>query len=169
MRIGNKIRWLLFIAVVISAIFPTIFAAGQTIRKDLVIRFAAGSYPYNVKIKQNNIFYLEIENIGNQALSNIRLSANAPEGWFVEINPPIISYLSTGSVQTVDANVKPAINSDKKEYQLTFIAEGDGIRKVMTTWVRVEDSQSMWLWIGIGIGVIVIAGFIFVFLKLGKQ
>lgn len=169
MKIGVKMRWLLFMAVIGAAIFPTVFAAGQTDRKDLVIRFAAGSYPYNVKIQQDNIFYLEIENIGNQAIASIRLSANAPEGWLVEINPPVISYLSTGSVQTVDANVKPDPTADKKEYQLTFIAEGDGIRKVMTTWVRVEDSQSMWLWIGIGIGVIVIAGFIFVFLKLGKQ
>ena len=87
----------------------------------------------------------------------------------VEINPDTISYLATGRVQTLDANVNPPATASKRDYQITFIAEGDGIRRVMTTWVRVENSSSIWPWVGVGIGILAVAGFIFIFLRLGRK
>jgi uncharacterized membrane protein len=65
--------------------------------------------------------------------------------------------------------VRPARAASKRDYQLAIVAEGDGIRRVMTVYVRVRDSNSMWLWIGIGLGVVVIAGFVFIFLRTGRQ
>ncbi len=169
MKIGSKILQFLFIIVMLTAILWPAYVMGQTEKKDLTIRFSPGSYPYNITIGQDNIFYLEIENTGTQGISNIRLYANAPEGWVVEIRPETISYLAVGGVQPFDANIKPAATASKRDYQITFVAEGEGIRRVMTTWVRVENSLSLWLWVGIGIGVIVVAGFIIVFLRLGRQ
>jgi uncharacterized membrane protein len=169
MNIANKIRWLLFVVIVVAAILSPAYAVAQAEKKDLIIRFPPNSYPYNVKIGQDNIFYLEIENTGTQAITNVRLYANAPESWAIEITPKTISYLAAGSVQTIDANVKPAATASKRDYQISFVAEGDGIRRVMTTWVRAEDSSSLWLWVGVGIGIIVIAGFVFVFLRMGRQ
>jgi uncharacterized membrane protein len=169
MKIVNKVRLFLFVVIVVAAIVSPLYTVGQTQEKDLIIRFSPGSYPYNVKIGQDNIFYLEVENTGTQAITNIRLYANTPEGWVIEIKPKTISYLAAGSMQTIDANVKPVATASKRGYQIAFVAEGDGIRRVMTIRVKVEDSSSLWLWVGVGIGVIVITGFILVFLRMGRQ
>ncbi len=169
MKILRKVHWLLLVSTVVAALLWPAYAMGQTEKKDLIIRFSSGSYPYNIRVGQDNIFYLEIENTGTQDITNIRLHANVPEGWVVEMKPETVSLLAAGRVQTVDANVKPAATANKRDYQITFIAEGDGTRGVMTTWVRVENSSSAWLWVGIGIGIIVVAGFIIVFLRIGKQ
>lgn len=167
MRI-TKTYWLLVLAVLMALLLPGSVSA-QTEKKDMIIRFSPGSHPYEVKIGQDNIFYLEVENSGNVAINNISLSANNPEDWSVQINPMTIGSLSPGAIQTIDANVRPTSTASKGDYQVTVIAEGDGIRRAMTVYVRVQDSNSMWLWIGIGLGVIVIAGFVFVFLRMGRQ
>jgi len=166
---GSKILWFLLIVVVMAAILLPDGATAQTEKKDLVIRFSPGSYPYHVSIRQDNIFYLEIENIGTQNITNIRLYANAPEGWLVDINPATLSNLAAGRVQTLNASVRPPATANKRDYQITFVAEGDEIRRVMTTWVRVEGASSVWLWVGIGIGIVVIVGFILIFLRMGRQ
>ena len=167
MRI-TKTYWLLVIAVLMALLLPGTVSA-QAEKKDMVIRFSPGSYPYEVRIGQGNIFYLEIENTGNVPINNIRLSTDKPEGWSVQLNPMTIGNLAAGSIQTVNADVKPASTATRRDYQLAFVAEGDGIRRVMTAYVRVQDSTTIWLWIGIGLGVIVIAGFIFVFWRMGRR
>ncbi len=164
----KRIYWLLVLVALISILFPA-GALGQVEKKDLVIRFSPGSYPYEVRVGQDNIFYLEVENTGNVAINNITLSADKPEDWTVQVTPMTISSLSPGAIQTIDANVRPASTASKRDYQVTVIAEGDGIRRVMTVYVRVQDSNSLWLWIGIGLGVIVIAGFVVIFLRMGRK
>lgn len=167
MRITKK-YWLLVLTVLMALFLPG-SASAQAEKKDMVIRFSPGSYPYEVRVGKDNIFYLEVENTGNVSINNITLSANSPEGWSVQINPMTIGSLSPGAIQTIDANVRPSKMSSRRDEQVTVIAEGDGIRRVMTVYVRVRDSNSMWLWIGIGLGVIVIAGFVFIFLRMGRQ
>ena len=163
-----RLYWLLVLAALIVILFPASTLA-QTEKKDLVIRFSPGSYPYEVRVGKDNIFYLEVENTGNVVISNIRLSVDKPEGWTVQVTPMTLASLGPGAMQTADANVRPASAASKRDYQLAIVAEGDGIRRVMTVYVRVRDSNSMWLWIGIGLGVVVIAGFVFIFLRMGRQ
>ena len=171
MKIGSKIYWLLLIIMFAAVILCPGYVLGQTEQKDrdLVIRFSPGSYPYNVRIGEDNLFYLEIENTGIQDITNIRLYANTPEGWVVEINPETVSLLPAGRIQTISANVQPAATASKRDYQITFVAEGDEIQRVLTAWVRVENSEPVWLWVGFGLGVIVIAGFVFVFMRIGRK
>ena len=163
-----KVYWLLVLVTLIAILFPA-GALAQVEKKDLVIRFSPGSYPYEVRVGQDNIFYLEVENTGNVTINNIRLSANQPEGWSVQITPMTIGSLSPSAIQTFDANVRPASTASKRDYQIAIVAEGDGIRRVMTIYVRVRDSNSMWLWIGIGLGLLVVAGAVFIFLRFGRQ
>ena len=169
MNIVNKVRWFLFVVIVVTAILWPVHAVAQTEKKDFVIRLSGGSYPYNVRVGQDNVFYLEVENTGSQAVTNIRLYANTPEGWVIEMNPETIGYLAVGSMQVIEANIEPTAMANRRDYQITFVAESDEIRRVMTTWVRVEDSSLLWLWVGFGIGIVVIAGFVFVFLRMGRQ
>lgn len=175
MNIGRKLHFLALAVIVLTAVFwPSVALAqpaqpAQPGKDGLIIRFSPNSYPYNVRVGEDNVFYLEIENGGNQDITNIRLYGNAPAGWVIEIVPETISLLAAGSVRTIDANLKTATKASKGDYQISFIAEGDGIRRVMTTWVRVERSSSVWLWVGIGIGIAVVAGFILVFLRTRRQ
>jgi len=76
MRI-KRLYLVLVLVTLMAIVFPA-SALGQVEKKDLVIRFSPGSYPYEVKIGQDNIFYLEIENTGNVAINNIMLSRTRP-------------------------------------------------------------------------------------------
>lgn len=168
MRIRRIVHWLVLIVVLAMAFLSPSYAIAQE-EKSLVIRFSPGSYLDRVETGKDNIFYLEVENFSNKAINNIRLLADAPEGWLIEFNPVNIDNLAPGSVAAIDVNVKPSRTASKRNNRLTFIAEGDGIRRVMTIWVWVENGTSVWLWVGLAIAVAVIAGFVFIFLRIGRQ
>jgi uncharacterized membrane protein len=165
----SRVVWFLFTVAVVAGLFSPSYAVAQTEKKDLVIRFSSGSYLDRVEPDKDNPLYLEIENLGNRAITNIRLLADAPEGWLVEFNPVTIDNLAPGSVVPIDVNVKPSRTATKRDNRINFIAEGDGIRRVMTIWLRVENGPSVWLWVGLAIAVAVIAGFVFIFLRIGRQ
>jgi len=167
MKKSLRIIWILFALVVITALISTSAMAQE--RRDLVIRFSPGSYLDRVEPGKDNRLYLEIENFGNRPVTNIRLSADAPAGWLVELEPSTIASLSPGSVVPIDVNVRPAGGSDRRDNRINFIAEGDDIRRVMTIWVRVENGPSVWLWVGVALAVAVIAGFVLIFLRIGRQ
>ena len=169
MRSKHRIVWFLLTIVLAMAFLSPSYAVAQQERKDLVIRFSSGSYLDRVELGKDNIFYLDVENFSNKAISNIRLLADAPEGWLIEFNPVTIDNLAPGSVVAIDVNVNPSRTATKRNNRLTFIAEGDGIRRVMTIWVWVENGPSVWLWVGLAIAVAVIAGFVFIFLRIGRQ
>jgi uncharacterized membrane protein len=169
MRSKHRIVWFLLTIVLAMAFLSPSYAVAQQERKDLVIRFSSGSYLDRVEPDKDNPLYLEIENLGNRAVTNIRLLADAPEGWLVEFNPVTIDNLAPGSVVPINVNVKPSCTATKRDNRINFIAEGDGIRRVMTIWVRVENGPSVWLWVGLAIAVAVIAGFVFIFLRIGRQ
>jgi len=165
MRSKWRILWFVVAVMVIIGLVPSPAFA----QEDLVIRFSPGSYLDRVEPGKDNPLYLEIENLGNRAITNIRLLADAPEGWLVEFNPVTINNLVPRSVVAIDVNVKPSRTATKRDNRINFIAEGDGIRRVMTIWVRVENGPSVWLWVGLAIAVAVIAGFVFIFLRIGRQ
>ena len=169
MRSRRIVHWLVLVIVLAMAFLSPSYAVAQQERKDLVIRFSSGSYLDRVEPDKDNPLYLEIKNLGNRAITNIRLLADAPEGWLVEFNPVTIDNLAPGSVVPIDVNVKPSRTATKRDNRINFIAEGDGIRRVMTIWVRVENGPSVWLWVGLAIAVAVIAGFVFIFLRIGRQ
>lgn len=175
MNVVSKVRWLILVVIVVTAVlWPGVALAQpsmppQPARDGLVIRFSPNSYPYLVNAGEDNVFYLEVENDSTQDIANIRLHADAPRGWMIEIAPENMGLLAPGKVRTFDATVRPPARADKGNYQITFVAEGEGKRGVLTTSVRVERSSSVWLWVGIGIGIAVVAGFILVFLRTRRQ
>ncbi len=136
----------------------------------LLLRNSQHDYYYNNEATagQDNKFFLEVRNTGTKSITNIRLSAEEPEGWIIEFKPAEISYLSSGSVETVDVNIKPVSKAIKEGYQVTFIAEANEIRKGQSFWVTVKPAQ-FWIWIWIVAGVVVVAGFVFIFLRFGRQ
>lgn len=164
----RRIHFLILIIVtfVLISLPSSIMAQAE---RDLVIRYSPGSYLDRVEPGKDNRLYLEVENFGTRAITNIRLSADAPEGWLVELDPTTIASLSPGSIVPIDVNVRPPGGSDRRDNRINFVAEGDGIRRVMTIWVRVENGTSVWMWVGLVLAVAVITGFILIFLRIGRQ
>jgi len=170
MRADIKLLWLSpLIAVLIMLIVPSGILLAQEAKIDLSLRMLSGYYYKEVTPGEDSTLYIEIRNNGDKEITNIRFDSDKPEGWVVDFNPGSISYLSAGSSQTVDVNVIPSLDTDRGEYNLTFLAESNETRAVTSTTMRVENGYSFWLWIGIGLGVLVIAGFVLIYLRFGRQ
>ena len=162
-------RWFFVIAFIVAILLPAPVVA-QAEKPDLILRLAPGSYFNEVKPGEDHRAYMEIENSSKEAITDIRLYADAPRDWAVELNPNSIAYLAPGAIQTIDINIKPASSATRREYTVTIIAESNQMtRRVMTLWMRVERTSTLWLWIGAAIGAAVIAGFILVYRRFGRQ
>ncbi len=141
----------------------------QSDRVELTLRLLPGCYYIEIIPGENETLYLEIENSGNKAITNIRLFSDKPKGWIVDFKPESIDHLDAGSHQAIDVNVVADPDTDKGEYTLTLIAEADQTRTVTTTVLRVENAFSLWLWIGLGVGALVIAGFIILYRRFSRE
>lgn len=142
-------------------------ALAQEGRTALALRLRNG-WSHEARPGKNNNFSLEVRNTGTRPITNIRLSSEKPEGWIIEFKPAEINYLSSGSLQTVDVNIKPVSKAFKEEYRVSLIAEANEIRVVQYIWITVK-AASFWLWIWAVIGAIVIAGFVFIYMRYGRQ
>lgn len=170
MKMKSKFRILSILIILAGMIFILLPQPGyaQEERIALTLRLISNHYNSEVKVGQDNIFFLEVRNIGNTSISDISISSISPEGWQVSFDPMNINSLSPGNYQTVELNIKTADSTTRNTYKITLIAEANEIREVEDIWVTVE-TPSYWPWIGIGIAVILVAVFIIIFVRLNKQ
>lgn len=169
MRFSLIIYWLLLCVTGLMLILSPGTVLAQEEKIDLILRLIPGDYYKKVTPGEENILYLEIHNAGNKPITNIRLSSGEPEGWVVKFKPERIDYLSPGSLQTIDVNIKLPSNATRGEYRINFIAEASETRKVISTFLRVETATSIWLWVGVAVAAVVVAGFIIIYLRFGRQ
>ncbi len=169
MRINRRFRSLLLMTVGLMILaFPSqILAQGDKV--ELTLRLLPGYYYIKIIPGENKTLYLEIENSGNKAITNIRLFSDKPKGWIVDFRPESIGYLGADTHQAIDVNVVADPDSDKGEYTLTLIAEADQTRTVTSTVLRVEDAFSLWQWVGLGMGALVIAGAVILYRRFGRE
>ncbi len=147
--------------------FPSqILAQGD--RVELTLRLLPRYYYIEIIPGENKTLYLEIENSGNKAITNIRLFSDKPPGWIVDFRPEFIGHLGAGNHKAIDVNVVADPDTDKGKYTLTLIAEADQTRTVTSTVLRVENAFSLWQWVGLGMGALVIAGFIILYRRFGR-
>jgi len=169
LRIGCRfLSLLLMTACLIILAFPSrILAQGDKV--ELTLRLLPGYYYIEIIPGESETLYLEIENSGNKAITNIRLSSDKPKGWIVDFRPESIGYLGAGSHQAIDVNVVADPDTDKGEYTLTLIAEADQTRAVTSSVLRVENAFSVWQWVGLGVGVLVIAAFVILYRRFSRE
>ena len=136
----------------------------------LSLRNSQHDYYYNNEATagQDNKFFLEVRNTGTKSITNIRLSAEEPEGWVIDFKPAEIDYLSPGSLQTVDVNIKLPRNVGRGGHEINFFAEANEIHKVQRFWVTVKMA-SLWVWVGVGGVLIVVAAFVLIYMRFGRQ
>ena len=169
MRINRKIYWLPLLAVGLTAVLCPCSILAQAEKIDLTLRLVSDSYYNRITAGQEKTIFLEIGNNGNTELTNIRLSEDSPKGWTAEFSPGLIDNLAPGSFQTVDVILRPAEDAAKGEYTIAVIAEANETRRVTSIYVRVESASLFWVWVGIGMAALVIAGFVFIFIRFGRQ
>ena len=163
------IQPLLIAAVLMSLLSPYNLLFAQEDKVDLSLRLLPEYYYKEVVPGKNTTLFMEVRNNGNTIINDIRLSADKPEEWVVEIIPDSISYLSAGSSQTVDITIVPGSNIPNGEYTVTLLAEASETRMATSTTLRVKSDSSFWIWIGMGVAVLVAAGFLIIFLRFGRQ
>ena len=172
MKIKSKAcRLFLLVAFLMTVLLLPQPSLAQEREVDLTLTLLSGRYSYyhEATAGKDNIFYLEIRNTGSKAITDIRLSSAKPEGWVIDFELEEIDYLGPGSLRIVDINIKPAPKAAKGEYRVPLIAEVNEILKVeIYPWVTVK-AASFWPWIGAGIVLVVVAGFIFIFMRFGRQ
>jgi uncharacterized membrane protein len=170
MKAGKKVLWLsLLIAGLLACLVSPAVLLAQETKIDLSLRMLPEYYYKEVTPGEDNTLFMEIRNNGDKEITNIRFDSDKPPGWVVDFNPVSISYLSSGSSQTVDVNVIPSRDTGRGEYNLTFLAEANETRAATSTMLRVENGSSFWLWVGIGLAALVIAGFVIIYLRFGRQ
>jgi uncharacterized membrane protein len=169
MKTGKPILWLLLVAIALMVLVPIGQVAAQEDRFELSLNVLPGYYYREITPGQETTLYLEIRNTGNQAITDIRLVSDNPEGWKVSLNPESIAYLGAGSSQSIDVNVTAPPGTGRGDYTLTIIAEASQTRTAMSTVVNVVSSLSVWLWVGVGLAVLLIAAFVIIFLRFGRD
>jgi uncharacterized membrane protein len=169
MRISRKIYWIPLLFIGLTAVLSPCSILAQVEKTNLTLRIASDNYYDNLTAGQEKTIFLEIGNNGTTELTNIRLSADSPKGWTVGFSPSLIDKLAAGSFQTVDVILKPADNASKGGYNITLIAEANETRSVTGYFVNLQSSSLLWVWIGIGLAALVIAGFVFIFIRFGRQ
>ncbi len=164
-KIAPWVRWLLPGAAALLAVLLAGPVAAQEPKRDLILTYSPGSFLYEVKPGQANLVYLEVRNAGTETITNIKLTADKPEGWTVTFTPGEIASLAGGDFRTVDVSITPDRAAGRGNYPVTFIATANEMRRVMTVSLRVESGTSVWLWAGVVLAAIVVAGFIFIFIR----
>jgi uncharacterized membrane protein len=158
---------LMTVGLMILAFPSQLLAQGD--RVELTLRLLPRYCYIEIIPGENKTLYLEIENSGNKAITNIRLFSDKPKGWIVDFEPESIGHLSAGNHQAIDVNVVADPDTDKGEYTLTLIAEADQTRTVTSTVLHVENAFPLWQWVGLGLGALVIAGFAILYRRFGRE
>ena len=161
-------RLFLLLTILMTILLLPQGALAQERQTDLTLRLVSNWYNIEATAGKDNNFFLEVNNIGSKAITDIKLSSVKPEGWVIDFRPGKIDYLGPGSLQTVDVNIKPPKNMGRGEPEISFIAEANEIRKVERFRVTVKTA-SMWLWVGIGGVLIVVVAFVLIYMRFGRQ
>lgn len=164
----KSLRFLL-LAIALVILVPSGLATAQVDRFELSLNVLPGYYYREITPGEESTIYLEIRNTGNQAVTDIGLVSDNPEGWNVVLNPDSIDYLGVSSSQSIDVSVTAPSGTGRGDYTLTFIAEASQTRTATSTVVNVVSSLSIWVWVGIGLAVLLIAAFVIIFLRFGRD
>lgn len=106
-------------------------------------------------IDKANQIKLVLRNTGNSPAAGVKLSASAPSGWTVTLNPETVVEVPANQEVEVTADVKPADNAIAGDYVVTFRAQpNQSASKSSEFRITVQTST---LWGAVGIGLIAVA------------
>jgi len=106
-------------------------------------------------INRTNPIKFVLRNNGNSPAAGVKLTASAPTGWTVTLDPSSVVEVPANGEVEVTANVKPADNAISGDYIVTFNAQpNESASKSADFRITVQTST---LWGAVGIGLIAVA------------
>jgi uncharacterized membrane protein len=106
-------------------------------------------------LNRTNPVKLVLRNDGNAPAEGVKLSASAPAGWTVTLNPDAVVEVPANNQVEVSADVKPSSNAISGDYIVTFNAQpNDSPSKSSDFRITVQTST---LWGIVGIALIAVA------------
>lgn len=111
---------------------------------------AEGRLSGRAEAGQETTFNYTVTNDGSAPASNIKLSASAPTGWKVEMEPKKIDSLAPGANQDVAVHMTPTNKAIAGDYMVNLTAAGDGTSDHSDFRVTVATS-TVWGVAGLGI------------------
>lgn len=106
-------------------------------------------------INRSNQIKLVLRNSGNAPAVGVKLTASAPSGWTVTLNPETVMEVPANNEVEVTADIKPADNAISGDYVITFRAQpNQSVSKSADFRITVQTST---LWGAVGIGLIAVA------------
>jgi uncharacterized membrane protein len=171
--VRRNISWILLPAIIVAGVLAPCAVLAQLqppqpVKADLTLNIVYDGFG-TITAGQEKTVFLEVGNAGDSALTDIRLSADAPEGWTISFNPDVIDSLAPGSLQTVEVLLTTADNTAGGDYNIAIIAKAAETQRVTSIYARVKSSSLLWVGIGAGIGALLIAGFVVIFLRFGRE
>ncbi|MEW6287952.1 MAG: NEW3 domain-containing protein [Chloroflexota bacterium] len=106
-------------------------------------------------INRDNQIKLVLRNTGNSPAAGVKLTASAPTGWTVTLDPETVVEVPAGGEVEVTANIKPSDKAISGDYVVTFRAQpSQSASKSADFRITVQTST---LWGAMGIGLIAVA------------
>ncbi len=168
MIMKRNIGWILLLAIGLTGVLMPGVAAAQLEKDDLLLNIMYSNYN-SLKAGEQRTVYMEVRNNGSNDLTNIRFSAESPEGWTVEFSPAVIDSLASGNVKTVNITFKVPENAAKGDYNITVIADSNGLRAVTGIYQHVESGSLFWVWVAAALAAVLIVGFVLIFLRFDRE
>lgn len=144
----QKLRILCLVLVSLLALSP----AGAVLAQDgteyaLSMTPADGLYSTIMVAGRDKDIRVDLENIGDEAVTKIALKSELPEGWTIKFDPPRMASLEAFGSQRIYASVLAPENFATGDYFVTLWAESDQAStekvKIRVTLNRIETAESI--------------------------
>jgi len=141
----------------------------------ITAKYAISAVPTNQRYDtaatagQNNVFSLQIANLGSAQIDNITFDSTHPEGWEIKFTPEKLDFLKTVDPKPIDVNIKPPPKSVAGDYMITLRVSGkQASADKMDIRVTVK-TPTIWGWVGVIIIVVVVVGLFVIFMRFGRR
>jgi uncharacterized membrane protein len=118
---------------------------------------------------QNNVFAIQLTNLGSAPITGITFDSTHPDGWEIKFTPDKVDTLKTSDPQSVDVNIKPPPKTVAGDYMITInVAGKEATADKMDIRVTVK-TPTIWGWVGVIVIIIVVAGLFVIFMRFGRR
>ena len=137
-------------------------------RNELSVNAPSGRLNAKAAAGQQTPITILVTNSGTIALNAVSLISQAPTGWEVSFEPPVVDTVEAGATQEVIAQLEPPSNAVPGDYGVSIVALSGLAGDSMELVVAVTQS-TVWRWVGAALVILVLGGLTSLFIRLGKR
>ena len=124
---------------------------------DLSLTTSDGRLSGTAYLNRTNPIKLVLRNSGNSPAEGVKLSASAPAGWTVTLNPDSVVEVPANNEVEVTADVKPADNAISGDYIVTFNAQPNQSPSKSSDFRITVQTSTLWGIVGIALIAVAVA------------